>query len=145
MRHPCKQRQSQHRGYTATKPQISEGSRLLEWILHAARCAYRHCGAGLDRVGRWQACDSLSARWRLAWWGIGASGVRLRGWAASATQHVEQAEEDPLIRVVVEHAIDDPPRLFDDLARDGDQGVDERFELDAQQPRFVGTILFRPT
>src|SRR5277367_2122943 len=54
--------------------------------------------------------------------------------AASATQRVEQAEEDRLVRIVRQHPIHDSPCLFHNLARDRHHRVDERLELDAQQP-----------
>ena len=54
--------------------------------------------------------------------------------AGSAAQFVEQAEEERLVRVVGQDAEDEAAGLADDLAGDGDEGVDKGFELQAQKP-----------
>src|SRR6185437_6774014 len=74
---------------------------------------------------------------------IGASGLRLQRMFSTA-QHIEQAEEEVPMGMIIQHPIHQTPRLAYDLARDGYHDLNEGLEFQTQQPELVRTILLCP-
>src|ERR1017187_6047496 len=61
---------------------------------------------------------------------------------ASASQHVHQAEEDRLVRIPAQQAIDQLAAGADDLTRQTHKSVHERLEFQPQPPAFLRAVLF---
>src|SRR4051812_5012780 len=64
--------------------------------------------------------------------------------ATSTAQHVQQAEEDRLVRVPPQQAIDQFPTGPEDLARQTHEGIHERLELRPEHPSLLRLVPFLP-
>src|ERR1700676_3712704 len=64
--------------------------------------------------------------------------------AASTPQHVQQAEEDRLVRIPAQQAIDQLPASTENLARQTHKGIHERLELHPQHPTLLRLVLAVP-
>src|SRR5215471_21208591 len=63
----------------------------------------------------------------------------------SATQHAYQAEEDRLIGIPPQQAIDQLATSTENLARQTHKGIHERLELQPQHPTLLRLMLWVPT
>src|SRR5262245_36116553 len=66
------------------------------------------------------------------------------GISASTPQHVQQAEEDRLVPIPPQQAVDQLPARTDDLARQAYEGMDEGLELYPQHPALLCRVLALP-
>src|SRR4029077_2353693 len=64
---------------------------------------------------------------------------------ASTTQYIKEAEQDRLIRIQAQQAIDQLAAGADNLARQTHKGIHERLELQPQRPALLRLMLVVPT
>src|SRR6185437_3458826 len=123
-----------------SRPKISEGSRRFLRIFRVGVVRKPTAAAGSSLHGNrvlvlasfaLSFCSEASEAAA-----IGASGLRLQRMFSTA-QHIEQAEEEVPMGMIIQHPIHQTPRLAYDLARDGYHDLNEGLEFQTQQPELV--------